>query len=114
MAQWQRIHLSVQETQETGVRSPAQEDPLEEEMAACCGILAWEISWTEAGCSPWGHKESRMTEYLSTQVCAYVMRSQQRRSVLGGISLDVSVTFKFLCLKHGLWLGGSFPDAGRD
>ena len=55
-----------------------------------------------------------MTEYLSTQVCAYVMRSQQRRSVLGGISLDVSVTFKFLCLKHGLWLGGSFPDAGRD
>ena len=47
MAQWQRIHLSVQETQETRVQSPAQEDPLEEEMVACCSILAWEISWTE-------------------------------------------------------------------
>ena len=29
------------------VRSLGQEDPLEEEMATHCGILAWNISWTE-------------------------------------------------------------------
>ena len=33
--------------QETGVRSPGREDPLEEEMATHSTILAWEISWTE-------------------------------------------------------------------
>ena len=33
--------------QETRVSSLGREDPLEEEMAAHSGILAWEISWTE-------------------------------------------------------------------
>ena len=33
--------------QEKQVRSPGQEDPLEEEMATHSSILAWEISWTE-------------------------------------------------------------------
>ena len=32
---------------ETRVRSLAQEDPLEEEMATHSSILAWEIPWTE-------------------------------------------------------------------
>jgi len=32
---------------ETRVRSLGQEDPLEEEMATCSSILAWEILWTE-------------------------------------------------------------------
>ena len=39
-----KIHLT---TQETGVRSQGQEDPLEEGMATHSSILAWEISWTE-------------------------------------------------------------------
>ena len=34
-------------TLETRVRSLAQEDPLEEEMATHSSILAWEIPWTE-------------------------------------------------------------------
>ena len=40
------------------------EDPLEEGMATHSSILAWRIPWTEdlAGYSPWGHKESDMTE----------------------------------------------------
>ena len=40
------------------------EDPLEKEMATHSSILAWEIPWTEesAGYSPWGQKESDMTE----------------------------------------------------
>ena len=44
VAQWQRIHLPMQET---GVRSLGQEDPLKKEMAAHASILAWEIPWTE-------------------------------------------------------------------
>ena len=47
MAQWQRIHLPVQEAVETLVLSLGQEDPLEEEMASQSGILAWKIPWTE-------------------------------------------------------------------
>ena len=41
-----------------------QEDPLEEEMATHSGILALRIPWTEepGRHSPWGHKESDMTE----------------------------------------------------
>ena len=38
-------------------------------MATCFGILAWKIPQTEvrlAGYSPWGHKESDTTKWLST------------------------------------------------
>ena len=44
--------------QETQVWSQGQEDPLEEEMATCSIILAWEIPWTEnpGGLQSWGHK----------------------------------------------------------
>ena len=35
------------EMQETWVQSLGREDPLEEEMATYCSILAWEIPWTE-------------------------------------------------------------------
>ena len=37
----------MQETQETWVQSLGGEDPLEEEMATHCSILAWKIPWTE-------------------------------------------------------------------
>ena len=33
--------------QETWVRSPSQENPLEEEMAPNSSILAWRAPWTE-------------------------------------------------------------------
>ena len=39
---------AMQETQETQVRSLGQKDPLEEEMATCSNILAWEITCTES------------------------------------------------------------------
>ena len=53
--------------QETQVRSLGWEEPLEKEMATNSSILAWRIPWTEGpgGCSPWGHKESNMTEQLN-------------------------------------------------
>ena len=47
--------------QETWVRSPGWEDPLEKEMATYSSILAWESPWTE---EPGGllAKESDTTE----------------------------------------------------
>ena len=38
--------LAIQELQEMWVRSPGQEDPLEEGMAIHSSILAWRIPWT--------------------------------------------------------------------
>ena len=38
---------AMQETQDMQVRSPGQEDPLEEEMATHSSVLAWKIPWTE-------------------------------------------------------------------
>ena len=42
--------------QETGFQPLGREDPLEKEMAAYSSTLAWRISWTEAGYSPWGRR----------------------------------------------------------
>ena len=47
MAQWERVHLAVRETQETQVQYLGQEDALEKEMATHSSVLAWEITWTE-------------------------------------------------------------------
>ena len=47
MAQWSRILLPIQESQETWVLSLGQEDLLEEEMAPPCIVLAWRTSWAE-------------------------------------------------------------------
>ena len=53
---------------ETRVQSLGQEDLLEKEMATHSSILAWRIPWilprrrSLAGYSPWGRKESDMTE----------------------------------------------------
>ena len=45
------------------VRSLGREDPLKEDMATHSRILAWR---SLAGYSPWGHKESNMTEHTGT------------------------------------------------
>ena len=59
----------MQGTQETLVQSLDQEDSLEEEMKTHSSILArkiprteWNIYYTLVGYSPWGCKESDMTE----------------------------------------------------
>ena len=47
--------------------SLSREDPLEKEMATHFSTLAWKIPWTEEPgrlYSPWGCKESDMTERL--------------------------------------------------
>ena len=56
----------MQEKQEIQILSLGWEDALEKEMATHSSILAWKILWTEepgVANSPWGHKESDMTEY---------------------------------------------------
>ena len=47
-------------------RTLGWKDSLKWEMATHSTILAWEIPWTESleGCSPWGCKESDMTEHI--------------------------------------------------
>ena len=53
----------MQETQEMGVRSLGQEDPLQEEMATHSSILSWRIPWTEEPGRPqsMGLQKSDMT-----------------------------------------------------
>ena len=53
--------------QETRVQSLHQEDSLEKRMVTHSSILAWRILWTEEprGYTPWCHKESDTTEWLT-------------------------------------------------
>ena len=52
---------------ETQVGSLGPEEPLKKGMATHSSILAWKTPWTEESdwASPWGHRESDMTEPLS-------------------------------------------------
>ena len=53
---------------EAQVQSLGWEDLLEKEMANHSSILVWKIPWTEEpGYSPWGHKESDMTEQFQSK-----------------------------------------------
>ena len=59
--------------QETQVQSLDWEDSLEKGMVTHSNILAWRIPWTEEPSrlySPWGLKESHMTEKL-THMCTH-------------------------------------------
>ena len=63
--------------QEKQVQSLDQEEPLEKEKATHSSILAYRIPWTEslAGYSPWGRKESEMTEQLTPHLCSLAIPS---------------------------------------
>ena len=64
--QWSRTCLPVQQMEETKVRSPGQEDSLEEGTATHSSILAWRILRAEEpvspSYSPQGHQDPDMTE----------------------------------------------------
>ena len=62
----------MQKMPDMWVWSLGWEDPLEKEMAIHSSILVWEIPWTEVpgDYSPWGHKESDMTEQLNSNTVA--------------------------------------------
>ena len=62
--------------QETWVQSLGREDPLKEGMATHSRILAWRILMDRekpGGLSPWGCKESDMTEWLSIAHTAFLL-----------------------------------------
>ena len=77
VAQQQRIHLPVQETQEMLVWSLGLEEPLEEEMATHASTFAWEIPWTE---EPGGLQSmrsqswTRFTDWECTHTCKQYTR----------------------------------------
>ena len=62
MAQWAKNPLAMQETQEMWVGSLGREDPLTEEMTTNSIILTRKII---VGYSPWGCKQSNMTEHMA-------------------------------------------------
>ena len=59
-------------------------------MATQSSILAWEIPWTEepGSYSPWGRKESDMSEYTQLHSSTVIYGNEQPRG-LGGLSLCV-------------------------
>ena len=63
MAQWYRIHLPIQEMR---VQSLGPEDPWRKKGQPTPLLLRRESCgpWSLVGYSPWGHKESDMTELL--------------------------------------------------
>ena len=70
---------AMQKTREMWIWSLDRDDPMEEEMGTYSSILAWRIPWTEemAGYSPWCHKESDKTKWLSitTKRRYYLLRT---------------------------------------
>ena len=65
--------------QEIPVRSLGWEDPLEKGKVTHSSILAQRTPWTEepGGYSPWGHKESDMTERLTTTNSMWTVRTTE-------------------------------------
>ena len=61
--------------EEMRVRFLGWEDPLEEEVATHCSILAWKIPWTRSlvGCRPWGG-----TELVATALSSHAPRHMSR------------------------------------
>ena len=68
MAQWESIHLPLQEMQEMGVWSLDQEDPLDEGMATHFSILAWRIPSTE---EPGGHDSRELAHTWKVCISTY-------------------------------------------
>ena len=65
----------MQETQEMQVRSLGWKDPLEEEMATHSSIHAWKIPQRSlVGYSPWGRKESDMTDVDLACIHVYIRK----------------------------------------
>ena len=97
--------------QETWIQSLGQEDPPEKRMATHSGVLSWRTPGTEEpdSYSPWGHKESDTTEWLTNTlivICIYCYDIIQSiftaLTMLGALTSHLSPTLDihwlFYCL----------------
>ena len=77
-------HLST--TWETQVQSLGWKDPLEKEMVTHSSTLAWKIPQMEerVGYSPWGRKESVMTEWLHFLFFFFKLQHMQLVHIIPG------------------------------
>ena len=83
--------------QEAWVWSLHQEDPLEKGMVTLSSILVWRIPWTEEPgrlYSPWGHKESGTTEWLTLTNKTFSYTSYEI------ISKMAPCVYHKFCLEH--------------
>ena len=67
------------------VQSLGRDDPMENGMATHSSILAWRIPWTEEPgrlYSPWGCKESDMTEKLNFHFSLFILNKQKPKKLL--------------------------------
>ena len=86
--------------QGTWVQSLGQKDLLEKQMATHYSTPAWKITWRSlVGYSPWGHKESDMTEWLHF-LSFYLICSSFRKwkhwlkcALLSACSLNIYIEF---------------------
>ena len=94
---------SLPEVLETQVRSLGREDPLEKEMATHSSILPGKFhGWRNlTSYSPWGHKESDMTERLHfTRFLEEFLKSKVYKVNCCTLSLSVVSPHFFLLLPH--------------
>ena len=92
---------AMQESQEPQVQSLGWEDPPEEEMATHSSILAWRIPRTEesGGLSPWGCKESDVTEVTLHTGQLYI-RIMNAVVAFSAFSKSCTVIMILMCLRH--------------
>ena len=130
VAEWSRIHLPVQENQETQVQSLDRENPLESEMTLHFSILDGKIPWVEepSGLQSMGPQRDT-TEQPSTQVGVHDVSLQVQQvwglqacgqhTILnllppgGGFSI-CRVTQRYCCVYPLMWEMGPCPRAALD
>ena len=78
-----KIHLTVQETQDTWVQSLGQKDPLEQEMILYSSVLAWTVPWAEepGGLQAMEPKELDTTEVTYTHLSEVGSKPIPRTSI---------------------------------
>ena len=80
LALWVKNPPAVWETQEAQVQSLGREDPLEKEMVTHSSLLGESHGQRSlTGCSPWGHRESDMTEHTCVHHTVIVLSSSENR-----------------------------------